>query len=356
MRPVSDLVQALTNPAVSTTEKREVAETFSRQFGWRPNDFLDIPNAVPAANLIVEHGLDNAAMLSFLPSDRRIEDIRSDETLSILGLSYNSLIDWHIWIDRDSIRYFYNRSVPALPVRTRRFSDADESALTRQVFDEAVDRAPNPNVLSLDGALLDTISTWRKILHLELGPAATAGAVSSLFNAIILARAVEDFHSRTRNDPAGATLADMAADGGLSIADAISQAIVEHTGSKVSQDLFDHSVLAPFDALSADSRTALIRAFYRHDAVPYPYDFSVMSKHALSRIYERYVAVMQQEESIQFSLFPAAHEEAWNKQLGGIYTPQYIASFFARYLQSQLPPSEFLLSRVADPACGSGVF
>ena len=356
MSPVSDLVQALTNPVVSTTKKREVAETFSRHFGWRPNDFLDIPNAVPAANLIVEHGLDNAAMLSFLPSDRRMEDIRSDEALNILGLSYNSLIDWHIWIDQDSIRYFYNRTDPAVPVRTRTFNDADQSALTRQVFDEAVDRAPNPNILSLDGALLDTISTWRKILHLELGTTATAGAVSSLFNAIILARAVEDFRTRSRKDSTGATLADLAAEPGLSIADAISQSIVQHTGSRVSQDLFDQSVLAPFDRLSESSRTALIRAFYRHDAVPYHYDFSVMSKHALSRIYERYVAVMQKEESIQFSLFPSAHEEAWNKQLGGIYTPQYIASFFARYLQSQLPPSEFLLSTVADPACGSGVF
>ena len=127
-------------------------------------------------------------------------------------------------------------------------------------------------------------------------------------------------------------------------------------GSGVSQDLFDRAALAPFDRLSEDSRVTLVEAFYRHDSVPYRYDFSVMSRHALSKIYERYVAVMQHEESVQFSFFPSTHEESWNKQFGGIYTPQYIASFFARYLRRQLPAGKFLEASVADPACGSGVF
>ena len=194
MSPANDLVQALTDPVGSTTGKREAAEEFSRHFGWRPNDFLEVPNALPAANLIVEQGLDNAAMLSFLPSHRRLGDIRADEALGILGLSYNSLVDWHIWIDQDSIQYFYNRTDPPVPTLTTRFSETDDSALTRQVFDEAVGQEPNPNLLSLDGALLDTVETWRKILRVELGPAATSASVSSLFNAIILARAVEDFY------------------------------------------------------------------------------------------------------------------------------------------------------------------
>ncbi len=356
MSPASDLVQALTDPVESAARKREAAESFSRYFGWRPNDFVEVPNALPAANLIVEQGLDNAAMLSFLPSHRRLEDIRADEVLGILGLSYNSLVDWHVWIDQESIQYFYNRTDPPGPTLTTRFSEADESALTRQVFDEAVGQAPNPNLLSLDGALLDTISTWRKILRLELGPAAISTSVSALFNAIILARAVEDFYSRTTSEAPASSLSDLISDHNLSIADAISQSLGDRPESRVSRDLFDHAALASFDQLSKGSRKALIDAFYRHDAVPYQYDFSVMSRHALSKIYERYVAVMQHEESIQFSLFPSTHEESWNKQLGGIYTPQYIASFFAKYLRRQLPGDHFLDALVADPACGSGVF
>ena len=68
------------------------------------------------------------------------------------------------------------------------------------------------------------------------------------------------------------------------------------------------------------------------------------------------MSVIQQNEHIQFSLFPVDREEAWNKRLGGVYTPHYIASFFARYLQKQLSPSDFGAISIADPACGSGVF
>ena len=356
MYPTIDLVQALTDPGLPVGQKREVAQTFSLQFGWRPNDFLEFPDALPAANLIVEQGLDTAAMLSFLPSDRCIADIRTDERLSILGLSYNSLIDWHIWVDQGSVQYIHNRADPLAPAVASTFGESDHSALTRRVFDEAVERAPNPNLMSLDSALLDTISTWRKILFLELGSAVTSTSMSSLFNAIILARAVEDLDARTRKVGSQMLLKDIVSNSDISIGEAIELAISERTDSRVSKRLFDHSALDPFSHMSDASKRSLVGAFYRHDAVPYEYDFSVMSKHALSKVYERYVAVMQHEESIQFSLFPSDHEEAWNKQLGGIYTPQYIASFFARYLKSQLPAEQFLESRVADPACGSGVF
>ena len=332
MPPAIDLIHALTDSTMPIGKKREFAVSFSHEFGWRPHDLLDAPNSLPAANLVVEQGLDNAAMLSFLPSDRRLQDIRDDERRNILGLSYNSLVDWHICIDQESVRCFFNRFDPPLNVYTHQFSHSDYSALSRQLFDEAVDRAPNPNLPALDGALLSTISTWKEILHLEL-PAAS-GAISSLFNAIILARAVEDFDARYGNQSVNASLLERVRVPGVSIGEAIDQLATERTGSQIKPKLFDPAVLEPFARLSRDSLTRLVESFYGHETVPYDYDFSVMSKYALSRLYERYVSVMRDEEAIQLSMFPLDREEEWNKQLGGIYTPQYIASFFAKYLRN----------------------
>ena len=354
MAPAIDLIQALTDSTLATSEKRDFADSFSREFGWRPHDLLDAPNALPAANLIVEQGLDNAAMLSFLPSDRRSRDIQERERRKILGLSYNSLVDWHIWIDQESIRCFYNRFDPPAAVYTHHYSESDYSALDRRVFDEAVGRAPNPNLLALDGALLGTISTWKEILHLEV-PSAT-GAISALFNAIILARAVEDFDARLGKVVSSRSLLQRVKMPGASIGEAIDQLILERTGSHVSSRLFDKSTLEPFSLLSTSSRIRLIEAFYRHEAIPYDYDFSVMSKYALSRLYERYMLVMRDDASVQLPMFSLVPEEEWNRQLGGVYTPQYIASFFARYLRSRMPTKQFISSTIADPACGSGVF
>ena len=356
MFPATGLIQVLTDPVAPINEKRGIAEEFSRDFGWRPNDFLDVPGALPATNLIVEQGLDNAAMLSFLPSNRRLIDVQPDERRDILSISYNSLVDWHVCIDQGSIQYFYNLADPPEATDAYNFDETDYSALTRKAFDEAVGLTPNPNHMSLDGALLDTISTWRRILRLELGSSLSTSSISALFNAIIFARAVEDFDAKAGAANGRVSLREHVRLSRGSISDAIENCISAHVNTRDTSKLFDRSALDVFENLSSSSVIELIDAFYRHEKVPYDYDFSVMSKYALSKIYERYVAVMQNEESIQFSLFPLTPDEAWNKKLGGIYTPQYIATFFARYLRSRVSRDRFIDSKVVDPACGSGIF
>ena len=269
-------------------------------------------------------------------------------------LSYNSLVDWHVCIDQDSVQCFFNRVTNPVPTYTQSFSQYDYAALTRRIFDEAVGNVPRPDFLTLDGALFDAITTWREILHREMG--VESGTISALFNAIILARAVEDFQHRVGTFSEQESLRNRMATGDMTVSQAIQQLVVDLTGKPVSHMLFDRSALKSFDSLPSESRVSLIEAFYRHRAVPYEYDFSVMSKYALSKIYERYVAVMREESSFQFTMLPSTRDEPWNKELGGIYTPQFIANFFAKYLSRQMPGEQFIKLSVADPACGSGIF
>ena len=354
MSPPIELVRALTDPTLSIQHKRSIAADFSREFGWRPNDVFDVPAALPTVNLIVEHGLENAAMLSFLPNHHNLGDMRPEERRDILGLSYNSLVDWQILIDRERVECFYNRVNDPIPTYTQRYDQYNYTALTKQVFDEAVGRVPKPDFLTLDGALFDTITTWREILHRDRG--ADTATISALFNAIILARAVEDFKRRAGTSFMPASLRDRLATSNASVGQAIQQLVLDLTGKPVSHALFNPSALSSFDSLPSESRIALVEAFYRHRAVPYEYDFSVMSKYALSKLYERYVAVMREGASFQISMLPSTRDEGWNKELGGIYTPQYIANFFAKYLSSRVDPQQFLRLTVVDPACGSGIF
>ncbi len=81
-----------------------------------------------------------------------------------------------------------------------------------------------------------------------------------------------------------------------------------------------------------------------------------MSKHALSRIYEHYISILRDGNSPQRSLFPPTPDEYQNRERGGIYTPQYIARFFARFLKESHTPPRFRGLRTIDPACGSGMF
>ena len=356
MSSTLEMVHALTDQSTPIGERRELATKFSRTFGWRPNDFIEAETELTTASLVVEHGLDSAAVLSFLPRERKLGQLRVEERRRLLGVSYNSLVDWHVWIDRDSIECFYNRTDPPSTTYARSFDHSDDSALTKAVFDQAIGRVPNPNIPALDGILLETIANWRRILTSELGPIGTNAPMSGLFNAIMFARAIEDFHAKRAIGNGLPLLRDHVAEPNVNLIDAIERTIVERSASPVSKQLFDRSTIQPFERLSRRLSSDLVASFYGHQSVPYPYDFSVMSKHALSKIYERYVAVMQRDEPVQFSMFPSEPEEEWNKKLGGIYTPHYIASFFARYLKSQLSHEHFMRASILDPACGSAIF
>ena len=190
-----------------------------------PNDLLEVPQALPVTNLVVERGLDNAAVLSFLPPEHRGRDIPIEEQQRILALSYNSLIDWHVWVDQDSVKCFYNRTNPPSLIFERGFNRRDYSVLAKEVFDQAVGHAPSPNIPALDGALLGTIAEWRQILPIELGPTATATSMSALFNAIILARAVEDFYARIGAAPHSPPLLQLVKERDASLGEAIEYSI-----------------------------------------------------------------------------------------------------------------------------------
>jgi len=93
----------------------------------------------------------------------------------------------------------------------------------------------------------------------------------------------------------------------------------------------------------------------------YDFNFALMSKHALSRIYEKYVALLRPEEDHegakrQLSFMAAVPSESAPLKAGAVYTPQFIAGFFARYIRDNVTPRRLRSLRTIDPACGSGIF
>ena len=315
-----DQLCGLTDHTTPMSEKRDLAKDFAFQFGWRPHDFLDAPTRLIATSIVVEQGLDNAAVLSFLPHHLKITDLQLDDRRMILQLSYNSLVDWHVWISREEIQYVYNRIYPPAPTQPQRIDSSNLSALAKDVFDEATGRAPSPNLPTLDAALLETISNWRRILQSQLDTANSQYEISSLFNAIIFTRAIEDYTARLRPRETHSDIRDCIKENGMTISEALRRCVINLTGEPVSPTLIDYSALEIFDSLPPSSMASLVEAFYRNPSIPYDYDFSVISKHALSKIYERYIAVMNSDQPVQFTFLPESTEQSWTKHLGGIYT------------------------------------
>ena len=62
------LVQQLTGRALSNADRSRHLQDFAYELGWRPSDRMELPDADEFAlgHLVVEHGLQNTALISFL--------------------------------------------------------------------------------------------------------------------------------------------------------------------------------------------------------------------------------------------------------------------------------------------------
>ena len=355
-----DIVVGLTVEKHNGAERLRMLRDFAQEMGWRPSYYIietPVLGDFSNAHLVVEHGLQPSAVITFLSDPHRLADIQLTDQYRLLGISYNNLVDWHLYVEPNEITFCFNRLKPAY-IESKRISRSNYDCLRNEAFDQIVERKPLPNLPSLDQALIDTISTWRRVLTADLGYEVPSGVLSALLNAILFVRTIEDHQRRAQHSYHQLLVEkfETISDTDITFRKVIMASLAELIGSRVPRYLIDETKLARFDLLSRDTIHDLFTDFYINRFAPYNYDFSIMSKHALSRIYERYTALLHLEETSQSSFFPRIPEEEWNKRHGSVYTPQFIARYFARFLKNQLPPKLFRNMKSIDPACGSGIF
>jgi hypothetical protein len=337
-----------------------ILQDFSQGSGWHPSYSHQTPNSsVARTHLLVEHGLQNTAVLSFLHNGRTYESLDSDSRSRLLSLSYNNLVDWHLAIERDRVHYLYNRSEKNVPILTREFSHSDTDALRVEAFEEISRKRPQGHLRSLDDALISTISTWKRRLSGELERDDINLELSTLFNSIIFARALEDTlkgdGDRRAHEFALRALSYGEYEHAKQLMERVLSGLTDE-GTRLER-ILNLSHLDIFRNLGRDTIQDLALDFYiNRFAARYEYDFSVISSHALSRIYERYVSLLKLPDRGQPTLFSPLADEVDSSNNGSVYTPQFIARFFARYIQNHVTPAMFRRMRSIDPACGSGIF
>ncbi len=195
-----DIVISLTSEKLPDSERLRMLRDFAYEMGWRPSYYLIEPPLVGQfanAHLVVEHGLQPSAVITFLNRPYRLSDIQLTDQYRILSISYNNLVDWHLYIEPEEITFCFNRKKP-IYTESRRISRSNYDSLRNEAFDQIVGRKPSPNLPSLDQALMETISSWRRVLAAELGYNIPTSNLSALFNAILFSRTIEDQQRRIK--------------------------------------------------------------------------------------------------------------------------------------------------------------
>lgn len=141
---------SLTSTSISEKGLLRGLEDFANSFGWVPSDRLEEPTLTSVANghLIVEHGLETSAVITFLK--RPFRDLSSGEKKRLFSLSYNNLIDWHISIDSEYVSFFYNRTETPTSIEKFELSRGQYDYLRSTAFDKITERKPSTNLPALD--------------------------------------------------------------------------------------------------------------------------------------------------------------------------------------------------------------
>ena len=356
------LTRILSN-ATSAEQRLSAMRGFASDLHWTPSFEMHHSFGVPGAenHLVVEHGLENSAIISFIKAPRRTTDLDPLQLRLLLEISFNNLIEWHIFVSETEVRYVNNLTEPFFD-RIYTLSRTTTELASAQQFEKltTTDFANERYARSLqacDDILIKIISHWKRLLTTDYRSLNNED-ISALFNWIIFARACED-QQRMQRDLAPRLLLralDVPSGANVSISDCIMSAL-NACGVDAPTNLLDFDRLTRLPAIDRLTLQLLLGDFYRPSFSAYDFNFALMSKHALSRIYERYVALLEfDDDDRQLSFIPQLPTERFSPRSGAIYTPLFVASFFARFLRDNVTPKTFRNMTTIDPACGSGIF
>ncbi len=354
-------LHSILTSSIQPENSKDLIINFAKELGWSPSYFIS-PSKSENSNgyLVIEHGLQNSAIISFL--NKRNEELTSVEEENLLALSYNNLVNWHITIDDRYINYYYILNKENRRVETKKIEVGNETeALNVNAFYEIIQRKPNSNLKALDDVLIDNISIWKRVISAELHNNIDLVSLSHFFNTIIFLRSIEDYKKRRNqlNFNSKIFIEILLTHQELNFLQIIEE-IEKKLEIFIPKYVVNKEKLLKFEKITFYDLKRIFNSFYENDYNRFKYDFSIITKQALSRIYQKYVSLLSIEETeikqetlFNFSDFPI---EKINKESGAFYTPEYIARFFSKYILKKYTYTEIEKINVLDPAVGSGIF
>lgn len=357
MNNVADIHRRLTTNSEIKDSKHLVLE-FAKHLGWNPSYFIE-PSSNEKSNgyLVIEHGLENAAIISFLKE--RNEDLSIVEEENLLAISYNNLVNWHITIDSRYINYYYILNKENRRVATKKIEVGnEEEALRVSTFYEVIEKKPNSNIKALDDVLIENISNWKRILSAELDNNIDLISLSYLFNATIFLRSIEDSKKRSNQlDINSKIFLEILIQDECRKISHVFNAVEAKLSIVIPDFIVQKDKISQFDSIEPSLLNRYFNSFYENEYNRFKYDFSIMTKQALSRIYQKYVSILSiSYNDEQGTLFPPIPFENINKDGGAYYTPEYIARFFSKFICKRFTEKEFDSLKILEPAVGSGIF
>jgi hypothetical protein len=190
MSATYDHLTRILSSTTSAEQRLSAMRGFASDLHWTPSFEMHHSFGVPGADnhLVVEHGLENSA-------PRRATDLDPLQLRLLLEISFNNLIEWHIFVSETEVRYINNLTEPFFD-RISNLSRTTTELASAQQFEkltttEFVGERYARTLQACDDVLIKIISHWKRLLKTDYRTLSNED-ISALFNGIIFARACED--------------------------------------------------------------------------------------------------------------------------------------------------------------------
>jgi hypothetical protein len=260
-----DYLTRILHPMTPPDQRLPAIRSFAEELGWTPS--YELPHSVVAEaidHIVVEHGLENAAVLSFLQPPRQPADLGDDTLRSMLILSYNNLVEWHAFVSDTQVRYVSNRTFPHLDILKPLARNSTEYLSDHYFTRHIAEMTRKSNVPRCDDQLINVVSRWKRLIKTDYRDSVTNSNISSLFNAIMFVRACEDYMSLTSSNPEPLLLRIVSSGDAVEISlFEILTAAPRDLGIAVDlAQIFSAERLLPFQRFDRETARELFREFY----------------------------------------------------------------------------------------------
>lgn len=180
-----DLLQ-ITDPNSARPARLFAMRAFAEKLRWTPHYELTAPvRGTPASeHLLVEHGLSNSAVITFLEGDNLTSSLSDGQIQNLLAISYNNLVEWHIFVSNSDAVWINNLSDWRSGSGAKLIQRFSPSNLEEIFAPEKIPshRLGKRTIRPCDDAIIAMVSRWKRLLKADY-PASDNHAISTLFNA-----------------------------------------------------------------------------------------------------------------------------------------------------------------------------
>jgi hypothetical protein len=174
MTDTYDNLMRIVSASTPKEQRLPAIRDFAIALDWTPSyEFHgSFGAAISEDHLVVEHGLENSAIISFLKAPIETRDLDLTQIRSLLTISFNNLIEWHLFVSDSQVRFINNLSGTY---------DGEVFSLTRTNYQEHLSarfferfssvKAIKRSYQSCDDMLIQVLSRWKRLLKADYGAA-----------------------------------------------------------------------------------------------------------------------------------------------------------------------------------------